>query len=169
MPVASALPLAPAVGEIDAGEEAPVEAVGMALVNDEIVEVGLQPNRRPALFDGPSRGSMRDRDAAHADFPADSGAAAEQEVAAREYGRLHDAVAFPWVVPEELAVGRRDANRAGSVQQHDLRDAIDCRQMRRAIAPAALRAEPARIAGADVVGGEHAGGGDDDHVAKHQR
>ncbi len=42
-------------------------------------------------------------------------------------------------------------------------------QMWRAVAPAAGRAEPARIAGGDVVGGERAGGGDDDDVADHQR
>ena len=66
MAVASALPLALAVLEVDAREDAAVEAEGMALVNDEVVEVGLQPDRRPALFDGPSAGSVRDRDAARA-------------------------------------------------------------------------------------------------------
>ncbi|MDQ5840728.1 MAG: alcohol dehydrogenase, partial [Chloroflexota bacterium] len=38
----------------------------MGLVNDEVVEVGLQPDRGPALVDGPSAGSVRDRDAARA-------------------------------------------------------------------------------------------------------
>ncbi|MBI3679171.1 MAG: response regulator transcription factor, partial [Acidobacteria bacterium] len=58
--VASALPLALAVLEVDAREYGAVEAEGMAIVNDEVVEVGLQPFRRPALFDGPSAGSVRD-------------------------------------------------------------------------------------------------------------
>src|SRR5262249_33884778 len=40
--VASALPLALAVLEVDAREDVAVEAVGMTLVNDEVVEVGLQ-------------------------------------------------------------------------------------------------------------------------------
>ena len=55
--VASALPLALAVLEIDAREDAAVEAVGMPLVDDEVVEIRLQPARCPALLDGPSAGS----------------------------------------------------------------------------------------------------------------
>ena len=62
--VASALPLARAILEIDAREDVAVEAEGMALVNDEVVEVRLQPGRRPALFDIPSAGFLRDRNAA---------------------------------------------------------------------------------------------------------
>ena len=99
MAVASALPLALAVLEIDAREAAAVEAKGMVLVNDEIVEVRLQPGRCPALFGGPSAGSVCDRDAAHADFGAESGAAADQDVAVRGDGRLHDAVALPRMLP----------------------------------------------------------------------
>ena len=68
--VASALPLALAVLEVDAREDAAVEAEGMAVVNDEVVEVGLQPDRGPALFGGPSAGSVRDRDAAQSPLPA---------------------------------------------------------------------------------------------------
>ena len=73
------------------------------------------------------------------------------------------------MLPEQRAVGRRDAGRAGSAQQQDLRDSVDRHQVRRAVAPAAGRAEPARIAGGEVVGGERAGGGDDDEVVDHQR
>src|SRR5262245_52175457 len=51
--VASALPLAHAVREVDAREDAAVEAKGVALLNDEIVEVRPQPSRRLAHFDGP--------------------------------------------------------------------------------------------------------------------
>ena len=50
MAVASALPLARAVLDVDAGEDTAVEAEGMAVVNDEIVEIGLQPDRCPALL-----------------------------------------------------------------------------------------------------------------------
>ena len=75
----------------------------------------------------------------------------------------------PLVLPEHRAVGRRDADRAGSVHQHDLRDAVDRRQLRRAVAAAVLRAEPARLPGGDVVGGEPAGSGGDDDVADHER
>ncbi len=46
--VAAALPSALAVGQVDAGEQAAVEPVGMALVHDEVVEVRLEPVRRPA-------------------------------------------------------------------------------------------------------------------------
>ena len=48
--VASALPLALAVLEIDAREVAAVEAKSKVLVNDEVVEVRLQPDRRPTLL-----------------------------------------------------------------------------------------------------------------------
>src|SRR5271157_944683 len=68
--VASAFPLALAVLEVHAGEDAAVEAEGIAIVNYEVVEVGLQPERRPAILDGPSGGSVADREAAHAGPPA---------------------------------------------------------------------------------------------------
>ena len=94
--VASALPLSLAVLEVDAREDAAVEAERMAFVNDEVVEVGLQPVRGPALFDGPSAGSTPGRDAAHAHFGApEPGTAADENVAVRNHGRLHDAVARP--------------------------------------------------------------------------
>src|SRR5438132_13058232 len=41
--------------------------------------------------------------------------------------------------------------------------------MWRAVATAAIRAEPARLAGGEVVGDERAGGGDDDDAVDHQR
>src|SRR5688500_8066640 len=52
--VASALPLALAVFEVDGREDAAVETEGMAVVNDEVVEVGLQPDGGPALRGGPA-------------------------------------------------------------------------------------------------------------------
>src|SRR5260370_12764145 len=52
--VASALPLARAVLEVDARESAAVEAVGMAPVHDEVVEVETQPVRRPTLAPPPA-------------------------------------------------------------------------------------------------------------------
>ena len=95
---------------------------------------------------------------------------ADQDVAIRGQGRLHDAGSRrPRVLPKHLAVGGRDAGRAGVAQQQDLRDSVDGQQLRRAVAHAAGRAEPARIAGGEVVGDEFAGGGDDDDVVDHQR
>ena len=91
-------------------------------MNDEVAEGGLQPDRRPALFDGPSAGSVRNRDAAHAG----SLAAADQDVTVRGQGRLRDAgAARPRVLPEQLAIGRRDARRAGFAHQQDLCDSVD--------------------------------------------
>src|SRR5262249_11396795 len=153
--VASALPLALAVLEVDAREDAAVEAEGMALVNDKVVEVGLEPNRGPALFDPPSAGVMHHREAADAAVIAD----ADQDVAVRGQGRLHDGVAFPCVLPERLAIGERDAGHADSAEQQNLRNSVDRQSMRRAVARAAGGAEPAPSAGAEVVGGELAGDG----------
>jgi hypothetical protein len=64
--------------------------------------------------------------------------------------------------------GQCDAGRAGSAHQQDLRDSVDRQEMWRAVASAAVRAEPARFAGGEVVGDEPAGGGDDDDIASHQ-
>src|SRR5512145_1138138 len=85
--VASAFPLALAVRKVDARKYVSVEAEGMALVNDEVVVIGLKPDRGPALFDGPSAGSAPDRDASHADS-GESGTTADQDVAVRGQGRL---------------------------------------------------------------------------------
>jgi len=46
--VASALLLAIAVLDIDTREHAAVDAEGMAIMKDEVAEVGLQPGQRPA-------------------------------------------------------------------------------------------------------------------------
>ena len=62
--VAPALPFALAVRQVDAREDAAVEAEGVALVDDEVVEVRLQPARGPALLDGPSALSVRNRQTA---------------------------------------------------------------------------------------------------------
>src|SRR5574341_1404263 len=84
--------------------------------------------------------------------------------------RLHDADArLRPVLPEQAAVGRRDAGRAGASEQQDLRHTADRREMRRAVAAAAFRTEPALIPGGYVVCGEPAGGGHDHDVAHHQR
>jgi hypothetical protein len=52
---------------------------------------------------------MPNRDTAHADSGAggEPGGGADQDVAVRGQGRLHDAVARPPVIPEHCAVGRR--------------------------------------------------------------
>ena len=170
MAVASALPLALAVLEVDAREDAAVEAEGMALVNDEVVEVRLQPARRPALLDGPSGRSVRDRDAAHADRrPSCPPPLIRTSPSAVSAG-------CTMLTPPSHACSQSSLPSAGATlvapaaaQQQDLRDSVDRHQLWRAVAAAAGRAEPARIAGGDVVGGEPAGGGDDDDVVDHQR
>ena len=138
-------------------------------MDDKVVEVGLQPDRGPALFNGPSAGLVPDRDTAHAGSgAAEPGAAADEDVAVRSHGRLHNAVARPPVLPEHCAVGGRDADRAGSIEQQNLCDSVDRHPMWRAVAPAAGRAEPAPIASGDVVGDERSRGGDDDDIVDHQ-
>ena len=112
--IASALPLALAVLEVDARKDTSVEPEGMALVNDEVVEVRLQPVRRPAFFGGPSARSVRDRNAARAGSSGHA-AGADQDVAVRGQSRLHDGDAWPRVLPKVRAVGERDAGCAGSV------------------------------------------------------
>ena len=108
--VASALPFPAAVLEVDAGEDTAVEAEDMAIVNDEVVEVGLQPARGSALLDRPSAGFTRDRDAARANSSRRAHRA-DQKIAVHRLGRLNDA-GPPRVLPEQGAVGRRDAGRA---------------------------------------------------------
>src|SRR5207247_10047436 len=113
--------------------------------------------------------SVPARETAHADFgAAGPGAAADEDASVRGHGRLHYAVARPPVLPEDCAVGRSDADRAGSVEQQNLRDSVDRHQMWGAVAPAAGRAEPAPITRGDVVGDQRARGGDDDDVVDHQ-
>src|SRR5262249_24979669 len=155
--VPSALPLALAVLEIDAREDAAVEAEGVAFVNDEVIEVGFQAVRRPPLFDAPSAGSVCHRDAADSGF-GESGAAANQDVTASDHGWLHNAVDVPLMLPEQRAVSRGDADHAFAVEQQDLRDAVDRRELWRAVSHLAGRAVPARLASAEVVGREHTGG-----------
>src|SRR5437879_13905990 len=58
VPVPAALPLARAVGEIDAREDAAVESIRVSLVHDEIVEIWFQSFRLPAIGGLPS---SRDR------------------------------------------------------------------------------------------------------------
>ena len=48
--------------EVDAGEQAAVESIRMSAMNDEIVEVGLQPDRGPTFLRTPSIRAMRDGD-----------------------------------------------------------------------------------------------------------
>lgn len=77
-PVACALPLALAVGEVDAAEDAAVEAEAYRVYTTKSLVVRLQPGRGPALLDAPSSGSVCDRDAADAKSRGESGAAADR-------------------------------------------------------------------------------------------
>ena len=93
---------------------------------------------------------MRDRETANA--PAAHGVAArEQDVPIGGEGRLHDADAIlPFVLPEHGAVGGRHTRRSAAAEEQDLRDAVNRREMRRAVATAAGRACPARVAFREV-------------------
>ncbi len=119
--IAPALPLALAVRQTDAGQNTAIEAEGVVLVNDKVIEVRLQPLGRPALFGGPSVGSVHNPDTARTAFAAGG----EQDVPIRRHGRLYNRVAGPGMLPEQLVIGRADTVQACAIEHHDLRDAID--------------------------------------------
>ena len=100
----------------------------MAFVNDEVVEVGLQPVRRPALFGGPSAGPARHRKPArrHASHHAHR---VDQDAAVRCDRGLHDRAAFPRVLPQQLAVRRRNTDCTGCAQHQDLPNAVKGHQL----------------------------------------
>src|SRR5262245_5876876 len=166
--VASALPLALAVREIDARENVSVETVRVALVHDEVVEVRLQTIRRPALFDAPSTGSVLDAETADAEAAAHRNRV-DEEVAVRRHRGLHDGAALPRVLPQHFAVARRDARRALLCQLDDLLDAVDRHELRGAVAHAGGLPDPAWSSGRAVVRGERACVHDDDVARDHRR
>src|SRR6185437_14415675 len=113
MAVSSALPFELAVREVDARENAAVETESVAIVNDQVVEEGIQVFRCPALLDGPSAGSVRNPE------PARPAAVANtyQDVAILGEVWLHDGDARPGVLPQQLAVCSADAGGALRAQQ----------------------------------------------------
>ena len=145
------------------GEDVVVEAVGVALVNHVVVEIRLQPVGRPALLRRPAAGVVLDRQPPRA-AAAGRGHRVDQDVAVFGDGRLDDRAAFPLVVPQQLAVGGIDAHRSGRAEDHHLRDAVDRDEMRRAVAAAMQRSDPALLAGRGVVSGERAADADDHHI-----
>ena len=149
-------------------EDRAVEAVGVAFVDHEVVEVRLQSVRGPTLFRLPAVGVVLDDEAPRADA-AGRGHRVDQDVAVSGDGRLDDRAAFPFVLPQQLAVGGIDAHRSGRTEDHDLRHAVDRDQVRRAVAAAVQRADPAQLAGGDVVPGERAIDADDHHVVDDER
>ena len=64
VPVAAALPLALAVLDVDARQDAAVEPERMILVDDEVVEVRLEAARRPPFLDVPTAAAARDAETA---------------------------------------------------------------------------------------------------------
>src|SRR5262245_46988248 len=102
----------------------------MILVNDEVVKVGLQAVRGPVLRDGPSALTMWDPDSAYAALTV----VCDEDVAICGYGRLHDREATPPVLPNLLAIGRRDSGYAGCAKQHDLGNSVHRQQLWRAVA-----------------------------------
>src|SRR4029453_1000292 len=150
--VAAALPLGCTVGQIDTGQNGAVEAERMAFVNDEVVEVRLQSSRRPALFDGPSPWSAGDRKTANAGASGhDDGV--DEDAAVWSQGWLNDgrALYLPLMLPQHSPGRRRNARRAGSAEQQDLRHSIDRRPMGRAVAPEVARTDPPQFARSEVV------------------
>jgi hypothetical protein len=131
--VAPALPFAFAVREIDARHDAAVEAEDVALVDHEIAEVRLEPGRRPALVDAPSAGSAIDGEPPQAQ-PAGRGDGVHEHVAFVGHGGLHDLPRRPLVLPQHLPVRRRHADGPGAAEQQNLDDAVDGREVRRAVA-----------------------------------
>ncbi len=83
MAVAAPLPAPLAVGQVDRGEESVVETVRMPRVDDEVVVIGLEPLRGPAVLGRPTGRPVGNRNAAHADAAGHPGSAADQQVALR--------------------------------------------------------------------------------------
>ena len=167
--VAAALPGTLTRLQVDAGQDAAVEAVGVALVRHEVVEVRLQTRRRPPRFGRPAAvlpGRPRRR---HALQPGEA-VRADQDIATGGHRRLHDAAGGgPVVGPQHPAVGRRNAGDAAGGEQQDLRDSIEGHEMRRAVAVAPVRRGPPRRARLGIIGGQGAGGGDDHGLVDYQR
>ena len=98
-----------------------------------------------------AQGALRDCEAACAGRVADS----DQDAAIAGQGGLHDRHTGPIVLPQNLAIGRRDAQGAFAAQQHHLRDATGRKQMRRTVASARRLGLPSCLACGEVVG-DHA-------------
>ena len=106
-----------------------------AFVNDEVVEVRLQPVRCPSCFDVPPVRTVRNRKAANA-HAAGGGNRIHEHVAVRHQCRLRDRAWRPFMLPEHLTAGRVHADGARTSEKQDLLDAVDGRTMRRAVAAA---------------------------------
>ena len=156
--IASALPDALAVFEIDTGENAGVEAVGVAFVNDRVVEVGLERQRGPAGIDGPPVGTANGVDAASA-FGLRG---ADENAAAGDESGLDDGQAFPFVGPIWGACCGIEAGGALGREDEDLIDAPDGGEVGRTVAVAYGFAEPFEITGGGFIGRDAAGIDDDE-------
>ena len=93
----------------------------------------------------------------------------DQDVAVLGHRGLDDRAALPLVVPQQLAVGGIHAHRSGRAENHDLSHAVDRDEMRRAVAAAMQRTDPALLAGGDVVSRERAADAHDHHVVDDER
>ena len=126
-------------------------------MHDVIVEGRLQAARVPAFRSRPPRGGPRYRYAADA-VAGHRVAVADEHVAVVGDRRLNDGHRrLPGrELPQQRAVGRRDADGAGSSDHQDLRNAVQRDQMRGAVAAAAGRTEPPWRARRGVVRGETA-------------
>ena len=118
-PVTAALPDALSGLEVDGREDSAIEAVGVSFVDHVVIEVRLQPTRRPALLDLPRAGAVggaRHREAADAQA-VHHFARCRQHIAVLEHLWLDDPhPGFGVVRPEDAAV-EADAGDAAAIHQ----------------------------------------------------
>ncbi len=93
-------------------------------MNDEVVEVGLQPLRHPSLFGSPSARSVCHGETTRPDSSAVA-SSADEDGTVRDLGRLYHGSAWPRVLPQQRAVGRSKAGGAGATHQQDLSNSVD--------------------------------------------
>src|ERR1051325_2924044 len=163
--VALALPLELAVLEVDANERAAVEPEHISLMNDEIVEPWINIFRRPTLLHAPAAGPLRYRNTSQSTAITHT----QQQVAVRRETWLRDRNTFPMVFPQNFSVSRRDAHRTFRIQQHDLLHSIHRLELWRTVASGVRRADPAWVAGGEIVSHETTGCREDDEIVNNQR
>ena len=95
----------------------------------------------------------------------------DHEVAVRGLRRLHDRGPGPGMLPEHGATRWVEAGRPGRVHQQDLFNPVDRQQMGRTVilTTGRARADPARVTGGEIVGGEDATDSHDNEIVDDQR
>src|SRR5262245_54355511 len=138
-----------AVFEPYAGEKAGAEAVKVAVVHHQIVEIGADRTRGPNLLDLPAVVLVAD--------PHPARAVAErrpkQDIGITQDGRLHHALHshVPFMVPKNLAVRWIEAGQPLVGGYHDLLDALKPCELERAVSVCARPGLPDGRAGSSIV------------------